>query len=128
MKLHGGSVDDKVPDKVIGHLRQVLHDFDGTIIEVGFVILDLPFLAKGLDQTVCLGQVVSGNHGEQVVIDLVLKTTTEPINKGLGKSVSSSDVSGSCHLKLPEVGTSFGVVDSHTVVAQSEDDGKEGSR
>ena len=91
------------------------------------MVSNLPFLAEGLDQIVGLLQVVSGDHREQVVVNLVLKSTTEPIDKELRKAVSTGNVTGGGDLKLPEVWSGFGIVDGHTIVSQTEHNGQEES-
>lgn len=97
---------------------------DGSIDQVGFVVLDVPFFAEGSHQIVGLFQVVSGQCREQVVIDLVLESTAEPIDKELGEAVSTNNVARCGHLELPKVGTLVGIVDGHAVVTQSKDEGQ----
>lgn len=72
-------------------------------------------------------QVVARDHGEQVMIDLVLESTAEPVDETLGNSVSTGNVTSGCYLELPEIGSGLGIVDSHAVVSQTEHNGKEES-
>jgi hypothetical protein len=119
--LHCGPIHDKVTDKIIRDRAQVTQNFNGTIHQVRFVVLDSPFLAKGLDELVRPGQVVSGHGGEEMVVDLVLQTTAEPVDKGLGETVSTNHVARGGDLQLPKVGTGVGVVGRHAVVSQAKD-------
>ena len=123
--LHGRSINNKVTDKLIRDLAQVLQNFNGSVDQVGFVVLDTPFLAERLDKRVGLGQVVTRHGGEQVVVHLVLKSTTEPVDKPLRETVSSRHITSSGHLQLPKVRSGVGIVGGHSVVAQSKDGSQE---
>ncbi len=123
--LHGRTVLDKFSDEFDSNLVQAVQDLVGSIDKIGLVVSNLPFLAEGFDQIVSLLQVVSGNHGEQVVINLVLKSTAEPVDEELRESVSTGNVTGGSYLELPEVGSLIGIVNSHTIVSQTEHDGQE---
>ena len=118
--LHGRKFLDHVNDEVVGYLLQVLQNLDGAVEEVGLVVLDAPLLAEGLHELVALGEVVTGHHGEEVVVNLVLETSAEPVDEKLGEPVSSGDVAGGGDLELPEVGPGLRVVGSHAVVAKTE--------
>jgi hypothetical protein len=123
--LHSGTIPDEVNNKLGCYLIEALQDLDGSIVHVSLVVLDVPFLAETLNKRVGLPQVVSGNMREQMVVHLVLKTTTEPVNEPLRNDMSPSDVVGGSHLQLPEVRSSISIVDGHTVVAQTESKSKE---
>ena len=103
--LHCREFLDHVNDEVIGHLLQMLQNLDGTNHEIGLVVLDAPLLAEALDELVTLGKVVTGHHGEQVVIDLILEAAAEPIDEELGEAMAADDVAGGGNLELPEVGS-----------------------
>lgn len=122
--LHRRSIRDKIKNEVIRNLGQVLQHFNGSVNEIGLVVLDTPFLAETFDKVVSLFQVVTRQGGEQVMIDLVLETTAEPIDKGLRESMSSRNVTSRGNLKLPEVGTSVGIVRRHTVVSKTKHNGQ----
>ena len=83
------------------------------------MVLDTPFLAEGSNELVGLGQVVSRQSGEQMVVNLVLKSTAEPVDKGLRETVSTNHISRGGDLKLPKVWSVVGVVGGHTIVSQS---------
>jgi len=123
--LHGRAILDEFSDEINSNLVEAVQDLVGTIDKIGLVVSNIPFLAEGLDQFVSLLQVVSGNHREQVVVDLVLKSTAEPIDKGLRDSVSTGNVTGGGDLEFPEIGSCFGIVNSHTIVSQTEHNGQE---
>mmetsp|Transcript_26907 Transcript_26907/g.48925 ORF Transcript_26907/g.48925 Transcript_26907/m.48925 type:complete len:127 (-) Transcript_26907:995-1375(-) len=72
----------------------------------------------------CLLEVVSWHHWEQVVVDLVLKTSTEPVNECLGNAMASCDIAGGGHLQLPEIRPGISIVGGHAVVAKSKDEGQ----
>ena len=78
-----------------------------------------------LDKLVSFAEVVSGDHGEEVVLDLVLEAAAEPVDEGLGDAVPSSNVPGGGHLQRPEVRAGSCIVCGHAVVAKAEDEGKE---
>ena len=62
----------------------MVKDLEGTINEIGLVVGNAPLLAKGMDKLVSFAEVVSGDHGEEVVLDLVLEAAAEPVDEGLG--------------------------------------------
>mmetsp|Transcript_30223 Transcript_30223/g.72545 ORF Transcript_30223/g.72545 Transcript_30223/m.72545 type:complete len:225 (+) Transcript_30223:49-723(+) len=122
--LHGRSILDEVNDEFMSDSLQALQNLNGSVIHVSLVVLDVPFLAEGLNEFVSLSQVVARDAREQVVVNLVLKTSAEPVDKELGKSVSTGNVTGGGDLQLPKVGSLVGVVGGHTVVSQAKDNGQ----
>mmetsp|Transcript_24288 Transcript_24288/g.57190 ORF Transcript_24288/g.57190 Transcript_24288/m.57190 type:complete len:88 (-) Transcript_24288:1167-1430(-) len=84
------------------------------------MVTDIPLFTERLDELMCLLQVVSGNHRKQVVINLVLKSTAEPVHEPLRNTMSSNDVARCSYLKAPEIRSSVSVVDCHTIVSQAE--------
>jgi hypothetical protein len=100
----------------------------GAVHKIGLVVLDTPLFTEAFDKGVSLGQIVSWNTREQVMVHLVLKTTTEPVYDCLRDSVSASNVAGSGNLQLPEIGAGIGIISGHTVVSQSKDNGEEETR
>mmetsp|Transcript_31935 Transcript_31935/g.46423 ORF Transcript_31935/g.46423 Transcript_31935/m.46423 type:complete len:317 (-) Transcript_31935:519-1469(-) len=116
---------DHFSQKIIRNLRKMLEDLKGSINKVGLVILNTILLAETLYQLVSLSKVVSWHHREQVVIHLVLKSTTKPVNEELRESVASSNVSCGSHLELPEIRSRISVVSGHTVVPKTEHQGEE---
>mmetsp|Transcript_25331 Transcript_25331/g.58214 ORF Transcript_25331/g.58214 Transcript_25331/m.58214 type:complete len:500 (+) Transcript_25331:38-1537(+) len=123
--LHGRTILDEFQDEIVGYVVEVVQNFHSSIHKVGFVVLDAPFLAKGFHKLVRLGEVVSGQGREQMVVHLILKTTAEPIHKELREPVSSGNVTSGGHLKLPEIGPGLGIVRRHTIVSQSKHNGQE---
>mmetsp|Transcript_28943 Transcript_28943/g.48601 ORF Transcript_28943/g.48601 Transcript_28943/m.48601 type:complete len:202 (-) Transcript_28943:860-1465(-) len=87
---------------------------------VCFMVRHALFLAERLHQLVHFGQVVARQHGEEVVVHLVLQPAAEPVYEHV-----RGHVAGGGHLQLPEVRALVGGVDGHAVVAQAEDDGQE---
>jgi hypothetical protein len=126
-KLHGWAILDKFSDKFVTNSLQAIQDLNGTIVHVGLVVLDVPLLAETFYKIMGLLEVVSGDTREQVVVNLVLKTSAEPVNKRLGHTMSSSNVSGSGDLKLPEVWSLVSIVSGHTIVPQAKNNGKKQS-
>lgn len=122
--LHSRSVLYKVKNEFVRDIGQMLQDFYCTIHQIRFVILDLPFLAKGSDQFMSPFQVMSGQGGEQMMVDLVLEAAAEPIDKGLGDSVSSGNVARGGDLEFPKVGSLVRIVHGHTIVSQTKDQGE----
>eukprot|EP00128_Syssomonas_multiformis_P013765 Colp12_sorted_trinity150504_noHs@18555 len=115
-RLHSGELLDELG----GHLGEVGEDLHVSGEQVGLVVGHALLLAEGLHQGVHLGEVVSGEHGEQVVVHLVVQATAEPINESV-----AGDVAGGGDLQLPEVGALVGGVYGHAVVAKAEDSGEE---
>ena len=105
----------KLLDELLGDVLEVREDLHGSHPHVCLVVGDALLLAEGLNQHVHLLQVVAGQHGEEVVVDLVLQSAAEPVHEG-----RRGHVAGGGHLQLPEVGALVGGVDGHAVVAQSE--------
>ena len=94
MSLHGR----KFRGELDGDLRQVAEDFYGTRPHIGLVVVYLILLTEGCDEFVSLFQVVTGHHGEEVVVHLVLQTAAEPVHEPVGRDVASR-----CYLQFPEI-------------------------
>lgn len=124
-ELHRWEVLDHIHNEIVRYLLQMVKDLEGTINEIGLVVGNAPLLAKGMDKLVSFAEVVSGDHGEEVVLDLVLEAAAEPVDEGLGDAVPSSNVPGGGHLQRPEVRAGSCIVCGHAVVAKAEDEGKE---
>ena len=75
----------------------------GAIYQVSLVITNTPFLTEARNQSVCLGRVMTRHRWEEMVVYLVLKSFTEPVENELGDSISSSDITGGSNLQLTEV-------------------------
>ena len=60
---------------------QVLENLDGAVVHAGLVVADPVLLAERLHQGVHLPEVVPRDLGEEVVIDLVLQPTAEPVHE-----------------------------------------------
>merc|ERR1719436_815298 len=106
----------------------MVQNFHSTNNHVCLVVLYTPLLTERLHKLVELGNVVPRHHREQMVVHLILKTSTEPINEPLWNSMSSSDVTCGCYLKLPEVRSCGSIVDRHAVVTKSKYKCKEETR
>ena len=76
---------------------------------------DVVIFAKLVHQFVHFPQIMSRKHGKQVMVDLILQAATEPV----GKEVRG-DVSCGGDLKLPEVRSLVGGIDSHPIMTQAE--------
>ena len=124
-KSHGRKFLNELLHKIVADASKVPQHLHRPINQVGLMVLHPPLLAEGLHELVALGEVVTGHHGEEVVVNLVLETAAEPVDEKLGEPVSSSDVAGGGDLELPEVGPGLSVVGSHAVVAKTEDKGEE---
>jgi len=122
--LHGRTIQDEVDDEFVSDSFQALQNLNGSFVHVRLMVPNIPFLAERLDELVSLAQVVARNAREQVVVDLVLESTAEPVNKELRKSMSTGNVTGGGDLQLPEIGTLVSIVSGHTIVSQSEHNGQ----
>lgn len=60
-----------------------------------------------------------------MVLNLVLQTAAKVIDHDLGNTMATSDVASCGDLELPKVWPAVCVIHSHTVVSETEDDGKE---
>ena len=103
----------------------MLQDLVCTDDKVSFVVLNAPFLAEGLHKLVGLWQRVTRKGWEQVMVHLVLKSTTEPVNNCLWESMPSSDVSSRGDLKLPKIRASDSIVCFHAIVSKAKDNSEE---
>ena len=108
--LHGRSIPDKVNDELIRDSAQMFQNFNSPIDKVSFMVLDIPFLAKRMNQFVGFFQIVSWQCGEQMMIDLILQSSTEPIDKRLWESMSTRYIACRSNLQFPKVWTSISVV------------------
>ena len=76
----------------------MIKHFNLSIPQVSFVIANTPLFTETVDKLVTFGQVVTRKSGEKVVIDLVLKSTTEPIHEELRNTMSSRNVASGGNL------------------------------
>eukprot|EP00591_Stephanopyxis_turris_P000641 CAMPEP_0195509232 /NCGR_PEP_ID=MMETSP0794_2-20130614/2227_1 /TAXON_ID=515487 /ORGANISM="Stephanopyxis turris, Strain CCMP 815" /LENGTH=802 /DNA_ID=CAMNT_0040636397 /DNA_START=117 /DNA_END=2526 /DNA_ORIENTATION=- len=75
----GGGLELFVAAGVRGDLGESLHHFDVALDEAGFVVPKAVLLAERLHERACLAEVVAGQTGVQVVLDLELKAAMEPV-------------------------------------------------
>ena len=94
-----------------------LHDLNVTFNETSGMIGQVVLLAQGLDAHGCLGQVVAGHGGEEVVLDLVVQATHEPPVEAVVVYVACGG-----DLQHAKRGGRLVVVQCHPVVADAEGD------
>lgn len=93
-----------------------LQDRAGSMEELCLLAHCSSYLAEGFDQGMELTQLVTRDHREKVMIDLIPKTTTEPLNKEV-----ALDITCGSDLELPEVWSLISIIDSHTIVTKTKD-------
>ena len=101
--------------ELFGNLVKMAENLPGPGEHVCFMVGDPLLLAKTLDKLVHFFEVVPWQHGEEVVVHLVLQATTEPVDEPVGR-----DIARGGDLELPEVGTLVSRVDCHAVVPEAE--------
>lgn len=102
----------------LGNLVQTSKDLGSSINHAGGVVSDTVLLAKRRDGRLDLGKVVARHRGEQVVLDLVVKATSEPVGEQTGVDITTSDdlLGEEIHVDSLLLGD-----DGHTVMVQRED-------
>ena len=77
-------------DELLGHLGEMFQHLSGAFPHIRLVVRNIVLLAERLDELMHFPEVVSRDHGEEVMIYLVLQTTAEPVNENVGRYISSS--------------------------------------
>lgn len=105
-----------------GHLVETSKDLSSSVDHTGSVVSHTVLLAKRSNSWLDLGKVVARHRGEQVVLNLVVESTSEPVGKQTRVHITASDdlLSEKVHVDSLLLGD-----DGHTVVVQREDQGQQ---
>mmetsp|Transcript_188 Transcript_188/g.795 ORF Transcript_188/g.795 Transcript_188/m.795 type:complete len:495 (+) Transcript_188:1417-2901(+) len=115
-RLHRGELLQEVGR----HAGQGVENLHGSLPDAGLVVGHALLLAERGDDLVHLGQVVTRDGGEEVVLHLELQSTAEPVHERAAR-----DVARGRDLQLPEVRARTRLVHGHAVVPKAEDNGQQ---
>lgn len=90
----------------------------GAFNDTSLVVLDTMSSAELLRELANLVQVMARGCREEVVLNLVIQPSAEPMNKS---EAILRDIASCSDLELPKVRPSVGIVDSHAIMTCGED-------
>lgn len=105
-------------DEFCCDVLKMSEDFAGAFDDSRLVVLDTMRSAELLRELTNLMQIVARGCRKEVVLDLVIQPSAEPVNKS---ETILRDVASRRDLELPKVRPSVGIVDRHAVMTCGED-------
>lgn len=113
--LHGR----KLLNELLRDLVEMRENLPSAGDHVRLMVSDIVLLAEAFDEHMDLLQVVARQHGEQMMVHLVLESAAKPVHERIRSHVSRGG-----DLELPEVRALVSRVHSHAIVSEAEDDGE----